>query len=438
MEINNYKTWLKALKVIPGGNMLMSKRPPESLIKKYPIYFSKCEGSYIWDLNGKKYLDMFLMGVGTNILGYNNKKVNQAVNKVIKTGNMSSLNSLEDYKLAKELIKINKWADMVRFARTGGEANAIAVRVARASNKKDIIVFCGYHGWHDWYLSANLSNKKNLDTHLFPNLRTSGVPKNLKNTSIGFNFNDSKGLIKIFKRFKKNISAIKLEIQRTDPPSKEFIKTIKDIQKKNILIIVDECTSGFRQTFGGLYKKYDIIPDIVIYGKSLGNGYPITAVVGKKKVMKFAEKTFISSTFWTDRVGTAAALETLKLMKEKKSWSKISNIGKMIKKRWKKISRLNDVPLEISGLDAMPKFEIKHKKNDIYKQYIVAEMLKKNILAKNIIYLSVSHSKKQIDYYMRTLQKIFQKIGEDISNKKKITSNKFYKYKKEISLKRLN
>ena len=166
MTISNYKTWLKALKIIPGGNMLISKRPPESLIKKYPIYFSKCEGSYIWDLNGKKYLDMFLMGVGTNILGYNNKKVNQAVNKVIKTGNMSSLNSLEDYKLAKELIIINKWADMVKFARTGGEANAIAVRIARASNKKDIIVFCGYHGWHDWYLSANLSNKKNL-THIY-------------------------------------------------------------------------------------------------------------------------------------------------------------------------------------------------------------------------------------------------------------------------------
>ena len=440
MKIDNYRTWLKALKLIPGGNMLISKRPPNNLIKKYPIYFSKCQGSYIWDSNGKKYLDMFLMGVGTNILGYNNKKINSAVNKVIKMGNISSLNSLEDIKLAKELLKINNWADMVKFARTGGEANAIAVRLARASNKRDIIAFSGYHGWHDWYLSANLANKKNLDTHLFPNLRSSGVPKNLKNTSIGFNFNDSKGLIKILNKFKNNISAIKLEIQRTDPPSKEFLKTIKKIQKKkNILIIVDECTSGFRETYGGLYKKYNLIPDIAIYGKSLGNGYPITAVVGKKKVMKFAEKTFISSTFWTDRIGTAAALETLKLMKRKKSWVKISNIGKMIKKRWKKISILSNVPIEISGLDAMPKFEIKHKKNDFYKQYIAAEMLKKNILAKNIIYLSTSHSKKQIDLYMKVLQKIFYKIGEDIFHKKdKIISNKFFKNKKEISLKRLN
>ena len=440
MKMNNYKTWLKALKIIPGGNMLISKRPPESLIKKYPIYFSKCKGSYIWDLNGKKYLDMYLMGVGTNILGYNNEKVNQAVNKVIKTGNMSSLNSLEDYKLAKELIKINKWAGMVKFARTGGEANAIAVRIARASNKKDIIAFCGYHGWHDWYLSANLSNKKNLDSHLFPNLRSSGVPKNLKNTSVGFKFNDSKSLIKIVKKFKNNLSAIKIEIQRTVPPTQEFIETIKNIQKKlKILIIVDECTSGFRETYGGLYKKFNIVPDIAIFGKALGNGYPITAIVGKKNVMKFAEKTFISSTFWTDRIGTSAAIETLKIMKKEKSWIKISNTGKKIKKEWIKIAKLSKVPIEISGLDAMPKFEIKHKKNDFYKQFIVLEMLKKKILAKNVIYISTSHSKKQINNYLQNLYKIFNKIGDDISNKRRIKlTNRFFDNKKEISLKRLN
>ena len=440
MEISNYKTWLKALKIIPGGNMLISKRPPENLLKRYPIYFSKCDGAYIWDLNGKKYLDMFLMGVGTNILGYNNKKINKAVEKVIKTGNISSLNSLEDYKLAKELLKINKWADMVKFARTGGEANAIAVRIARASTKKDLIVFCGYHGWHDWYLSANLSNKKNLDSHLFPNLRSSGVPKNLKNTSIAFNFNDIGGLNKILKKFKNKISAIKLQIQRNQPPSLRFINMIKYIQKKHkILIIVDECTSGFRETFGGLYKRYNITPDLVIFGKSLGNGFPITAIIGKKRIMKFAEKTFISSTFWTDRVGPAAALETLKIMKKKKSWIKISNKGRQIKKKWQKIAQLSNVPIEISGLDAMPKFEIKHKKNDIYKQFISFEMLKNKILAKNVIYLSVSHSNKQINYYLKKLKEIFIKIGRDISgkNRKKILDNLF-KNKKEISLKRLN
>ncbi len=337
----NYKTWLSALKIIPGGNMLISKRPPDSLIKKYPIYFSKCDGSYIWDLNGKKYLDMFLMGVGTNILGYNNKEVNRAVQKVVKTGNISSLNSIEDLKLAKELVKINNWADMVKFARTGGEANTIAVRIARAYSKKDLIAFCGYHGWHDWYLSANLSNKKNLDTHLFPNLRSSGVPKNLKNTSIAFNFNDSDGLRKIIKKFKNKISAIKLEIQRSKPPSIKFIKTIKDIQKKQkILIIVDECTSGFRETFGGLYKKFNIRPDIVIFGKSLGNGYPITAIIGKKKVMKFAEKSFISSTFWTDRIGTSAALETLKIMKKKKELDQNFQSREKNKKRMEKDSQI--------------------------------------------------------------------------------------------------
>ena len=250
----------------------------------------------------------------------------------------------------------------------------------------------------------------NLDSHLFPNLRSSGVPKNLKNTSVGFKFNDSKSLIKIVKKFKNNLSAIKIEIQRTVPPTQEFIETIKNIQKKlKILIIVDECTSGFRETYGGLYKKFNIVPDIAIFGKALGNGYPITAIVGKKNVMKFAEKTFISSTFWTDRIGTSAAIETLKIMKKKKSWIKISNTGKKIKKEWIKIAKLSKVPIEISGLDAMPKFEIKHKKNDFYKQFIALEMLKKKILATNVVYVSTTHTVKLLKIYFDNFYKHIKK-----------------------------
>ena len=188
----NYKIWKKAKKIIPGGNMLISKRPPRFLEKKYPIYFKKCKDSFVWDINNKKYLDMYLMGVGTNILGYNNTYVNNAVKRVIDNGNTSSLNSVEDLKLSNELLRINKWADMVKLARTGGEANAIAVRIVRASTNRDLILFCGYHGWHDWYLAANLIHKDNLDSHLFPNLSVSGIPKKLKGSSISVNFNDVK------------------------------------------------------------------------------------------------------------------------------------------------------------------------------------------------------------------------------------------------------
>ena len=184
---NHYNIWKKAKKIIPGGNMLISKRPPKFIEKSYPIYFKKCKNSFVWDINNKKYLDMYLMGVGTNILGYNNSSVNNAVKKVIDNGISSSLNSVEDLKLSEELLKINKWADMVKLARTGGEANAIAVRIVRASTNKDLILFCGYHGWHDWYLSTNLNDGDGLAGHLLPGLDPAGVPKNLKNTVFPLN-----------------------------------------------------------------------------------------------------------------------------------------------------------------------------------------------------------------------------------------------------------
>ena len=150
------------------------------LPNKWPTYFKSSNGCNVVDLDGNHYIDMSLMGVGTNILGYNNKKVDDAVLNAIKKGNLSTLNCPEEVYLAERLISIHPWFDMARFARTGGEANAIAIRIARAYIQKDNVAICGYHGWHDWYLSANLSEKKGLDSHLLPGLSTNGVPQNLK------------------------------------------------------------------------------------------------------------------------------------------------------------------------------------------------------------------------------------------------------------------
>ena len=325
MAISNYKTWLKALKIIPGGNMLISKRPPESLIKKYPIYFSKCKGSYIWDLNGKKYLDMYLMGVGTNILGYNNEKVNQAVNKVIKTGNMSSLNSLEDYKLAKELIKINKWAGMVKFARTGGEANAIAVRIARASNKKDIIAFCGYHGWHDWYMAANLRDNNQLSSHLFKYLEATGVPKKLKNTTFKFDYGDFEKLKKIHHKYKLGI--VKMEVCRNNLPNKNFLTKVRNFTKKNnIVLIFDECTTGFRYNYGGVHLTTGVNPDIAIFGKALGNGFAINAIIGKKKLCRKLKNLLLVVLFGQKELVPSRVLPQLGSWKRKNRGKKLPKL----------------------------------------------------------------------------------------------------------------
>ena len=179
------KLWIRAKKIIPGGNMMLSKRPEMYLPNKWPTYYSKAKGCYIWDMDNKKYTDMSLMSVGTNILGYANSSINNAVIKSINSSNMSSLNCHEEIILTEKLIDMHKHFDMAKFAKTGGEANAIAMRIARASSGKDKVAICGYHGWHDWYLSANLKSKNKkgvLKDHLLEGLSTEGVPKGLKNT----------------------------------------------------------------------------------------------------------------------------------------------------------------------------------------------------------------------------------------------------------------
>ena len=300
---------------------------------------------------------------------------------------------------------------MVRFARSGGEANAIAIRIARAASGKDNIAICGYHGWHDWYLSSNITNKKNLDGHLLSNLDPVGVPKSLENTTFPFPYNDFESLYKIVKS--KNIGVIKMEVSRFDKPKKGFLESIRKLaNKNNIVLVFDECTSGFRQTYGGLHKIYGVEPDIAMFGKALGNGYAITAVVGKTVIMDYAQDTFISSTFWTERVGPTAALKTLQIMEKNKTWNIITKIGELIKKRWENLAEKYDLPIIIGGLPALINFSITSHNWIKYKTYITQEMLKKNILASNMIYVCICHNSKNLDKYFYYLEKLFKNIKD--------------------------
>ena len=405
------KMWKRAKKIIPGGTMLFSKNPDLQLPNKWPAYFSKSKGYNIWDLDNKKYSDLFSMGIGTNSLGYSHPLVDKKVLKTISNGNMTSLNSIEEIQLAEKLISMHPWADQARFTRSGGEANAVAIRIARAYSGKDKIAVCGYHGWHDWYLSTNLNDKKNLDKHLLRNLTVKGVPKALKKTVFTFNYNDLKSLKEIIS--KENIGIIKMEVERDYSPSDNFLKKVREIANRNkIILIFDECTSGFRESFGGLHLKYKVIPDMAIFGKALGNGYAINAILGKKEIMEAVKSTFISSTFWTERIGPTAALATLDIMEKEKSWKKISEIGKRIKKNWIKLAAENSLNINILGLDALPKFYLNSKKNKNieYKTYISQEMLKHGILASNVLYVCTGHNKKILDKYYNILNKIFKNI----------------------------
>ena len=418
----NFDLWKKAKKLIPGGNVFLSKRPELFLPKYWPTYYKKSKGCQIWDLKGRKFFDFSLMGVGTNILGYAYDKIDNEVKKAVDNGNMSSLNSYDEIKLSESLLDIHKWAHMIKFARSGGEANSIAVRIARASTNRQDIAVCGYHGWHDWYLAANLRKKNKLSNYLIKGLLTEGVHNSLANTTYTFIYNDYKSLEKLISNH-PSIGIIKMEVSRNYLPNQNYLKKVRQLcNRKKIILIFDECTSGFRETFGGLHKKYKINPDIAVFGKALGNGYAITAVIGKREIMQNSKKSFISSTFWSERIGFVAGYNTLKQMKQIKSWKEISSKGSLIKKNWLKIFSENKYSINISGLNSIPSF-LFEKDNSARVTFITQEMLKHNFLAANTIFMSIAHKNLYIKSYLEKLEQtvsLMKKIedkGIKIKNK---------------------
>ena len=405
------KLWKRAKTIIPGGNMLLSKRAEMFLPEKWPSYFSKAKGCQVWDLDGKKFTDMSIMGIGTNILGYGHNEVDEVVRQTINAGNMSTFNCPEEVYLAEKLIEMHSWSDMVRFARSGGEANAIAIRIARAASGRDKVAICGYHGWHDWYLSANLGDDENLAGHLLPGLDPKGVPQNLRGTVFPFNYNNFEELETLVN--KHDIGVIKMEVVRNKEPEDNFLHKVRKLaSERNIVLIFDECTSGFRQTFGGLHKMYGVEPDIAMFGKALGNGYAITAILGRRNVMEAAQSTFISSTFWTERIGPTAALKTLEVMERTKSWDQITSTGLSIREGWQQLADKYDLHIDHWGLPALTGYTFKSEKALIYKTLITQEMLHKGYLAGNSVYVCTEHSPEIINDYLDKLDPLFKIIRE--------------------------
>ena len=408
---NGQKLWKRAKRVIPGGNMLLSKRAEMFLPELWPAYFSRAKGCQVWDLDGQAYIDMSIMGIGTNTLGYGHPEVDAAVQQTVLAGNMSTLNCPEEVYLAEKLVEIHPWADMVRFARTGGEANAIAIRIARAATGKDKVAICGYHGWHDWYLSANLGDDKNLDGHLLPGLAPNGVPRDLKGSVLPFNYNDMDALLAIVGQH--DIGVIKMEVSRNHGPEDGFLRKVRDLATaRGIVLIFDECTSGFRQTFGGLHKLYGVEPDMAMFGKALGNGYAITATIGRRAIMEAAQSTFISSTFWTERIGPTAGLKTLEVMARERSWERITETGQLITSRWHELAARHGLKISTSGLPALTGFSFDSERDLAYRTLITQEMLAHGYLAGTSVYVCTEHTAEVVDRYIEALDPVFGLIRQ--------------------------
>ena len=407
------KMWKRAQKVIAGGNMLLSKRPDMHSPTKWPAYFSKAKGCKVWDLDGKEYIDFGLMGVGTNILGYAYEPVDEAVRKAISQGNLSTLNAPEEVLLAEKLCELHPWADMARFTRSGGEAGAVAVRIARAATGHDKIVFCGYHGWHDWYLAANLADDEALDDHLLPGLASAGVPRSLTGTAVPFAYNDLQSLEDAVKD--GEVAAIYMEVERSTPPEPGFLEGVRKIASRiGAVLVFDECTSGFRQNLGGLHMHYGVEPDIAVFGKTLGNGYAINAVIGRQEVMEATRSTFISSTFWTERIGPAAALATLGEMEKTGAQERITQLGYRTRELWSEVSSDYGLRISFSGLPSLTTLAIEDVDPLVLKTYLSDEFLSHGYLAGPAIYVALPHE----NFIGDGLAEILRKLLEELARKK--------------------
>lgn len=394
--------WEQAKRLIPGGNGLLSKRPGRFLPDLWPTYYKRCKGCEVWDLDGNHYYDFAQMGVGACALGYADDEVDAAVTEAITNGSMCSLNCTEEVELAEKLVSLHPWAEMARFTRSGGEACAMAIRIARAAKKKSKIAFCGYHGWHDWYLAANISDPTNLDQQLLAGLAPVGVPAELRGSILPFNYNKLDEFQRIISAHGKELAAIIMEPERGTIPAPGFLTGVRKIATElGVPLIFDEVTSGFRVNVGGIHLTKGVDPDIAIFAKALGNGFPIGAVIGKRSVMDAAQDSFISSTTWTERVGFVAALATIKKMEQHRVPSALVIFGERIRSGWEKLGEKHGINLHVTGIAPLLHLGFEHPEALSLQTLYAQEMLGRGYLVGAAVYTTFAYTDKIIDAFLK-------------------------------------
>ncbi|MDP3565274.1 MAG: aminotransferase class III-fold pyridoxal phosphate-dependent enzyme, partial [Methanoregula sp.] len=333
----------------------------------------------------------------------------------IEQGSMCTLNCPEEIDLAEAMIRLHPWAEQVKYSRSGGEAMAIAVRIARARSGKDKIAFCGYHGWHDWYLAANLADDCNLDGHLLPGLSPRGVPRGLAGTALPFRYNHGEELESIIAKNKGEIAAIVMEPIRDHDPDPGFLKTVQNCASEiDATLIIDEISAGFRLTAGGAHLKYGIKPDIAVFAKAISNGFPMAAIIGKSEVMESAQDTFISSTYWTERVGFVAALATIEKYQRCNVADHLIETGKKVQEGWKKASAKAGITVDVGGIPPLSHFSILCDQSLAAQTYFTQAMLEKGILAGKAFYPTFAHRQEHIDRYLTAVDEIFSDLSKGI------------------------
>ncbi|MCM4173501.1 hypothetical protein DHD32_18655 [Arenibacter sp. TNZ] len=426
-ETNGPELWERARSVISGGTGLLSKRAESFDTHSWPSYYSRCAGCEVWDLSGRHFID-YVGGIGAVLLGYADPDVNAAVRRRISLGSYCSLVNPQEVQLAESLLKLHPWAGKVRYARSGGESMAIAVRTARAATGNSGIAICGYHGWSDWYLAANLGDSKALDGHLLPGLEPKGVPRELTGTSVPFEYNNLDSLNSALHALKGNFAAVVMEPMRSQWPNDSFIEKVAEkCHAAGGVLIIDEITSGLRYGFPGALSKIGIDPDIVVYAKAMSNGYPFAAIVGREEVMREADDSFISSSYWTDGVGTAAALAVLEKVQRLNVQEVVWKRGEELQDSLRAVAeRYPTCKIVIGGMPSTPTLNFQLGTDSLSaKALYIRKMLDHGFLVSSTFYLMYAHKEEHhkklidaLDIVLKEIEKIIEsgRLNEEVGS----------------------
>ncbi|MGE0434245.1 MAG: aminotransferase class III-fold pyridoxal phosphate-dependent enzyme [Planctomycetota bacterium] len=399
--------------LIPGGTQLLSKRPEMFLPGQWPAYYQRAKGCEVTDLDGRTYTDVTINGIGACPLGYADDDVDAAVIAAVRNGSMSTLNAPEEVELAELLCELHPWANRVRYARCGGEAMAMAVRIARAATGRERIAFCGYHGWHDWYLAANLADDAALDGHLLPGLDPAGVPRGLAGTAVPFVYGDVAAFDALIAQHGDTLAAIVMEPMRYSEPAPGYLAHIRETATRiGAVLVIDEITSAWRMNVGGLHMRLGVEPDMAVFAKAMSNGYPMAAIIGRDAVMEAAQRTFISSTYWTDRIGPAAAIATIRKLQSQNVPAHLIAIGQRMRDGWTRLAAAHGLKLKTKGIAPLSTFALDHgAQNKPLVTLYTQTMLDAGFLASGAFYATFAHQPAHIDAALHAADVAFAAMG---------------------------
>ncbi len=344
----------RAGELIPGWTQLISRRADQFANGVSPVYAQRAKGSHFIDVDENEYID-WVNAVGAIILGHADEVVDGAVKEQIDRGSLYTLNSPLEIELAEELCQTLPSAEMVRYTKGGGEACAVAARIARGTTGRDKILICGYHGWHDWYQAANYGVDPESGEYPFAGIEPIGVPKALAGTIVPFRYGDLTMLDALLTEHAGDVAAIMMEPARSELPPPGYLEGVKALaQQHDVILIFDEVSCGWRQSIGGIQTVVGVTPDMTVVAKAMSNGYPMGAVVGSRAVMEPAGRMFISSSYWSDNIGLVASLTTIRELKRRQSERRLQEIGEKLRSALNGALAEAGLPGKCAGLFANP------------------------------------------------------------------------------------